>query len=121
MERAAELRLRLAKGENKSSLAKEFGVDRTTVYRYAFPVRSAQLVSTRSLRWTIPKRYRVMSDLERRWLEGFNTLCIIMRETKLFTIQPWSFVRTYGFFAPISLFCLWEFIRVTAMITFTFS
>ena len=31
MERAAELRLRLAKGENKSSLAKEFGVDRTTV------------------------------------------------------------------------------------------
>ena len=35
MERAAELRLRLGKGENKSSLAREFGVDRTTVYRYA--------------------------------------------------------------------------------------
>jgi DNA invertase Pin-like site-specific DNA recombinase len=35
MERAAELRLRLNKGENKSSLAREFGVDRTTVYRYA--------------------------------------------------------------------------------------
>lgn len=34
-ERAAELRKRLGKGENKSSLAREFGVDRTTVYRYA--------------------------------------------------------------------------------------
>ena len=31
---AAELRLRLGKGEN-NSLAREFGVDRTTVYRYA--------------------------------------------------------------------------------------
>jgi DNA invertase Pin-like site-specific DNA recombinase len=35
IEQAAELRLRLTKGENKSSLAREFGVDRTTVYRYA--------------------------------------------------------------------------------------
>ncbi len=35
LERAEELRLRLDKGENKSSLAREFGVDRTTVYRYA--------------------------------------------------------------------------------------
>ena len=35
MDRAAELRLRLSEGENKSSLAREFGVDRTTVYRYA--------------------------------------------------------------------------------------
>ena len=35
LERAAELRRRLVKGENKSSLAREFGVDRTTVYRYA--------------------------------------------------------------------------------------
>ena len=31
---AAELRRRLAKSESKSSLAREFGVDRTTVYRY---------------------------------------------------------------------------------------
>lgn len=35
LERADELRRRLSKGENKSSLAREFGVDRTTVYRYA--------------------------------------------------------------------------------------
>ena len=35
MARAAELRLRLSEGENKSSLAREFGVDRTTVCRYA--------------------------------------------------------------------------------------
>jgi DNA invertase Pin-like site-specific DNA recombinase len=35
IEQAAELRLRLTRGENKSSLAREFGVDRTTVYRYA--------------------------------------------------------------------------------------
>ncbi len=35
IERAVELRKRLGKGENKSSLAREFGVDRTTVYRYA--------------------------------------------------------------------------------------
>ena len=35
MEKAAELRLRLGKGENKSALAREFGVDRTTVYRYS--------------------------------------------------------------------------------------
>ena len=34
LERAAELRRRLSEGENKSSLAREFGVDRTTVYRY---------------------------------------------------------------------------------------
>lgn len=35
MEKAAELRLRLGKGENKSAVAREFGVDRTTVYRYS--------------------------------------------------------------------------------------
>lgn len=35
LERAAELRRRISKGENRSSLAREFGVDRTTVYRYA--------------------------------------------------------------------------------------
>ena len=33
-ERAAELRRRIAKGEEKAALAREFGVDRTTVYRY---------------------------------------------------------------------------------------
>ncbi len=35
VERASELRKRLGEGETKSSLAREFGVDRTTVYRYA--------------------------------------------------------------------------------------
>ncbi|MGI4756350.1 MAG: recombinase family protein [Janthinobacterium lividum] len=35
VKRASELWNRLAKRENKSSLAWEFGVDRTTVYRYA--------------------------------------------------------------------------------------
>lgn len=34
LEQAAELRRRLAAGEGKSALAREFGVDRTTVYRY---------------------------------------------------------------------------------------
>jgi DNA invertase Pin-like site-specific DNA recombinase len=34
MERATELRLRLSKGENKSSLARQVGVDRATVYLY---------------------------------------------------------------------------------------
>jgi len=33
-ERTAELRRRVAKGEEKAALAREFGVDRTTVYRY---------------------------------------------------------------------------------------
>ncbi len=33
--RAAELRLRIAAGEVKAKLAHEFGIDRTTVYRYA--------------------------------------------------------------------------------------
>jgi DNA invertase Pin-like site-specific DNA recombinase len=33
-ERAEELRRRVAAGEGKSALAREFGVDRTTVYRY---------------------------------------------------------------------------------------
>ncbi len=31
---AAELRRRIAFGEEKAALAREFGVDRTTVYRY---------------------------------------------------------------------------------------
>jgi DNA invertase Pin-like site-specific DNA recombinase len=35
VQRAAELRRRLAKGEGKAVLAREFGIDRTTVYRYA--------------------------------------------------------------------------------------
>ena len=35
LQRAAELRRRLAKGEGKAALAREFGIDRTTVYRYA--------------------------------------------------------------------------------------
>lgn len=34
MDRADELRARLLKGESKAVLAREFGVDRTTVYRY---------------------------------------------------------------------------------------
>ncbi len=33
--RAAELRQRIAAGEMKAKLAREFGIDRTTVYRYA--------------------------------------------------------------------------------------
>ena len=33
-ERVKELRLRLAKGEAKAALAREFGVDRKTIYRY---------------------------------------------------------------------------------------
>lgn len=33
-ERAAELSRRLAEGEEKASLAREFGVNRATVYRY---------------------------------------------------------------------------------------
>ena len=33
-ERAAELSHRLGEGESKAALAREFGVDRTTVYRY---------------------------------------------------------------------------------------
>jgi DNA invertase Pin-like site-specific DNA recombinase len=33
-EKAVELRRRIAKGEAKAALAREFGVDRTTVYRY---------------------------------------------------------------------------------------
>jgi len=32
--RAAELRQRIAAGEVKAKLAREFGIDRTTVYRY---------------------------------------------------------------------------------------
>jgi DNA invertase Pin-like site-specific DNA recombinase len=35
LQRAAELYRRLAKGESKAALAREFGIDRTTVYRYA--------------------------------------------------------------------------------------
>ena len=35
IERAKELRRRLGTGENRSPLAREFGVDRTTVYRFA--------------------------------------------------------------------------------------
>jgi DNA invertase Pin-like site-specific DNA recombinase len=35
VQRAAELRRRLAKGESKAELAREFRIDRTTVYRYA--------------------------------------------------------------------------------------
>jgi DNA invertase Pin-like site-specific DNA recombinase len=35
VQRAAELRRGLAKGESKAALALEFGIDRTTVYRYA--------------------------------------------------------------------------------------
>lgn len=35
IERSVELRQRCADGENKTALAREFGVDRTTVYRYA--------------------------------------------------------------------------------------
>ena len=35
VESAAELQRRLAKGESRSSLARKFGVDRTTVYRFA--------------------------------------------------------------------------------------
>jgi len=35
VQRTAELRRRLAKGESKAALAREFGIDRTTVYRYA--------------------------------------------------------------------------------------
>ena len=35
LERAMELRGRLLQGEKKALLAREFGVDRTTVYRYA--------------------------------------------------------------------------------------
>jgi len=33
--RAAELRQRIAAGEVKAKLAREFGIDRTTIYRYA--------------------------------------------------------------------------------------
>jgi DNA invertase Pin-like site-specific DNA recombinase len=35
VQRAAELRRRLVKGESNAALAREFGIDRTTVYRYA--------------------------------------------------------------------------------------
>jgi DNA invertase Pin-like site-specific DNA recombinase len=38
--RAAELRRRVADGDSKAALAREFGISRDTLYRYA-PVKSA--------------------------------------------------------------------------------
>jgi DNA invertase Pin-like site-specific DNA recombinase len=40
LERVNELRLRIAEGEKKASLAREFGISRETLYQYA-PVTSA--------------------------------------------------------------------------------
>ena len=45
-ERAAEMTKRLAEGESKTVLAKEFGVDRVTVYRYI--ARAAKKPLTRT-------------------------------------------------------------------------
>lgn len=46
-ERAAELRRRLTAGERKSDLAREFGIDRATVYRYIDRSKAKSVKTTR--------------------------------------------------------------------------
>jgi transposase len=61
--RAAELRRRVADGDSKAALAREFGISRDTLYRYA-PVKKRRPGSLENELYAGNRRKETMSESE---------------------------------------------------------